>query len=140
MLMKVKLDKDAKKLDRAHQTDAGLDIFSRDEDFWLWPGHSHIFDTGVHIQLPPGTWAKVESKSGLNVNASIASLGGTIDEPYRGSIAVKLYNFGNERYQFRKGDKIAQMVILPYLTPEIEYVDELDPSDRGDAGFGSTGR
>ncbi|MBQ7436092.1 MAG: dUTP diphosphatase [Oscillospiraceae bacterium] len=137
---KIVLDEGAYMPERAHPTDAGLDIRSRDEDFWLWPGHSHVFDTGVHIQLLPGTWAKVESKSGLNVNASIVSCGGTIDEPYRGSIAVKLYNFGKEGYHFQKGDKIAQLVILPYFAPELELVDQLDPSDRGDAGFGSTGR
>ena len=125
---------------RAHPTDAGLDLLSRDDDFWLWPGSSHTFDTGVHIQFPERTYGKVESKSGLNVHASIVSCGGVIDENYRGSIAVKLYNFGREAYYFQKGDKVAQLVIMPYLAPALEVVDSLEDTDRGDSGFGSTGR
>ena len=128
---------------RAHQTDAGLDLRSRDGDFWLFPGQSYVFDTGVHIRLPKGTFGKIESKSGLNVSASVVSCGGVIDEGYVGSIAVKLYNFGHESYHFQRGDKIAQLVIMPYLAPEIEPVEdlrELGHSDRGSAGFGSSGR
>ncbi len=141
--MKVFLEEDAFAPTRAHQTDAGLDLRSRDGDFWLFPGQSYVFDTGVHIRLPKGTFGKIESKSGLNVNASVVSCGGVIDEGYVGSIAVKLYNFGHESYHFQRGDKIAQLVIMPYLAPEIEPVEdlrELGHSDRGLAGFGSSGR
>ena len=141
--MKVFLEEDAFAPTRAHQTDAGLDLRSRDGDFWLFPGQSYVFDTGVHIRLPKGTFGKIESKSGLNVNASVVSCGGVIDEGYVGSIAVKLYNFGNESYHFQRGDKIAQLVIMPYLAPEIEPVEdlrELGHSDRGCNRFGSTGR
>ena len=141
--MKVVLEEWAIKPTRAHQTDAGLDLRSRDGDFWLFPGQSYVFDTGVHIRLPKGTFGKIESKSGLNVNASVVSCGGVIDEGYVGSIAVKLYNFGHESYHFQRGDKIAQLVIMPYLAPEIEPVEdlrELGHSDRGSAGFGSSGR
>ena len=138
--MKVKLDEGAYPPKRAHIQDAGLDLRSRDDDFWLWAGHSHTFDTGVHIQFPPGTYGKIESKSGLNVKASVVSCGGVIDEGYTGSIVVKLYNFGREAYQFRKGDKIAQLIIQSYLAPEIEFVNELDDTERGSDGFGSSGR
>ena len=141
--MKVFLEEDAFMPTRAHQTDAGLDLRSRDGDFWLFPGQSYVFDTGVHIGLPKGTFGKIESKSGLNVSASVVSCGGVIDEGYVGSIAVKLYNFGHESYHFQRGDKIAQLVIMPYLAPEIEPVEdlrELGHSDRGSAGFGSSGR
>ena len=141
--MKVFLEEDAFAPTRAHQTDAGLDLRSRDGDFWLFPGQSYVFDTGVHIRLPKGTFGKIESKSGLNVSASVVSCGGVIDEGYVGSIAVKLYNFGHESYHFQRGDKIAQLVIMPYLAPEIEPVEdlrELGHSDRGLAGFGSSGR
>ena len=135
--MKVKLGPHAFMPERAHATDAGLDLRSR-ETVKIYD--CHTFDTGVHIQLPPGTWGKIESKSGLNVNRGIVSCGGVIDEGYTGSIKVKLYNMGPKPYIVNAGDKIAQLIILPYLTPELEQADELDASERGDAGFGSTGR
>lgn len=137
--MKIKLDKGAYKPTRAHNTDAGLDLRCR-ETFVIWPGHHHTFDTGVHIELPKGYYGKIESKSGLNVKDSIVSCGGVIDEGYTGSIAVKLYNLGNHDKVFYQGDKIAQLVIMPYVAPKIEYVDELGETERGDKGFGSTGR
>jgi len=138
--IKIMLEEDAYEPVRAHETDAGLDLRSRDNDFWLWSGQSHVFDTGVHIELPRGYYGKVEGKSGLNVNESIVSLGGVIDEGYTGSIAVKLYNLGKEGHMFKRGDKIAQLVIQDYIAPKIEFVDELEETDRGDDGFGSTGR
>lgn len=137
--MKIKLDPGAKMPTRAHETDAGLDLYCR-EGAYILP-HDHItFDTGIHIQLPPNTYGKIESKSGLNVNHNIVSCGGVIDEGYTGSIAVKLYNMGDELYKFEAGDKIAQLVIMPYIAPPMVQVDTLDPSDRGGNGFGSTGK
>ncbi len=137
--MNIKLDKGAFEPVRAHSTDAGLDLRTPIE-FTIQPHDSYTIDTGVHVELPEGTFGQLFSKSGLNVNHSIVSLGGTVDEPYRGSIVVKLYNEGDEEYHFRAGDKIVQMVIMPYLAPEIQYVDELSETDRGNAGFGSSGR
>lgn len=141
--MKIKLDEGALLPTRAHATDAGLDLYSR-EDKIIWPaalvGDGQVFDTGVHIELPAGYFGKIESKSGLNVKQGIVSCGGVIDEGYTGSIAVKLYNLGPRGYAVRKGDKIAQLVIQPYSAPELELVVELAETDRGDAGFGSTGR
>lgn len=137
--MKVMLDPNAHIPERAHQEDAGLDLRCI-KGGWLWPFGSRTFDTGVHMALPEGTWGKVESKSGLNVKASIVSCGGTIDEGYNGSIRVKLYNLGWKPYRFRDGDKIAQIVIMECLKPPIEIVDELEETERSDRGFGSTGR
>ena len=137
--MKVVLDKGAYEPIRAHDTDAGLDLRTPIE-FTIRPHDSRVIDTGVHIELPRGTFGQLFSKSGLNVKRSIVSLGGTIDEGYTGSITVKLYNEGDEEYHFRPGDKIVQLVIMPYLAPEIEYVNELGNTDRGDNGFGSTGK
>ena len=136
--MKIMLDEGAYPPLRAHPTDAGLDLRAK-ERVKIWPGASATIDTGVHIELPPGYYGKIESKSGLNVNHGIVSLGGTIDEPYRGSIVVKLYNFGEKAHTFHPGDKVAQLVIQPYIAPELEYVDELSDTDRGSNGFGSTG-
>ena len=137
--MKVKLDKDALMPTRAHFTDAGLDLYTREKKK-IWAGQSTIFDTGVHVELPKGYYGKIESKSGLNVKHGIVCLGGVIDEGYTGSIVVKLYNCGSESYLFNKGDKIAQLIIMPYLAPALEQVDDLAETDRGDSGFGSTGR
>ena len=136
--MRIMLDPGAAVPHRAHQADAGLDLFSREEQIIL-PGESAVFDTGVHVELPEGTFGKLESKSGLNVNYDIVSCGGTIDCGYVGSIKVKLYNLGKKPYMVRKGQKIVQMVIVPILTPELEIVDYLDETERGSNGFGSSG-
>lgn len=137
--MKIMLDPGAFAPTRAHPTDAGLDLRAK-ERIKLWPGMSACIDTGVHMELPHGYYGKIESKSGLNVNNDIVSCGGTIDEPYRGSIIVKLYNFGSKAYVFEPGDKVAQIVIQPYIAPELEIVDALSETDRGSDGFGSSGR
>lgn len=137
--MKVMLDSpDTKMPTRAHSTDAGLDLYAKEEQVIL-EGGSAVFDTGVHVELPPGTFGQLLSKSGLNVLYNIVSCGGTIDEGYTGSIRVKLYNLGKKPYLIRKGQKICQLVIMPCLKPELELVDELEETDRGNNGFGSTG-
>ena len=136
--MKIMLDAGARVPERAHPQDAGLDLYSREEVIIL-PGESAVFDTGVHVELPPGTFGKLESKSGLNVKYSVVSCGGVIDCGYTGSIAVKLYNLGDKPYMVRKGQKIVQMIIQPYLAPELEVVDRLEETERGEKGFGSSG-
>jgi dUTP pyrophosphatase len=96
------------------------------------------FDTGVHVAIPEGYVGFIKSKSGLMVNHNITT-DGTIDAHYTGSIKVKLFNHG-EPYYVHAGDKIAQLVILKCELPELELVDHLEETDRGDGGFGSTGR
>lgn len=137
-MIKIKLDEGAKMPTRAHSTDAGLDIYSRDEQI-VPAKDSAVFDTGVHIELPEGTVGFLKSKSGLNVKHGITSEG-VIDVGYTGSIVAKLYNNSDEDYYVAAGDKITQLVILPILTPELELVDSLEDTDRGDNGFGSSGR
>lgn len=137
--MKVVLDPGAYMPERAHPTDAGLDLRTPREVKVPASGSACI-DTGVHIELPHGTFGHLESKSGLNVKNGVVSLGGIIDEQYTGSIVAKLYNLSDRDYWFSTGDKIVQLVIQPYLTPELELVTELDETDRGNSGFGSTGR
>lgn len=137
--MKIMLDgPDVKTPTRAHEHDAGLDLYSREEKV-IFPGESAVFDTGVHVELPEGTFGKLESKSGLHIRFDIICAGGTIDSGYVGSIKVKLYNMGHREYMVRKGQKIVQMVIIPILTPELEVVTELSETERGSNGFGSTG-
>lgn len=136
--MKIVLDKGAFVPERAHKTDAGLDL-KTPESFVLHGGCSKVVDTGVHIQLPKGTVGMLKSKSGLNVKCGITSEG-VIDEGYTGSIRAKLYHNGKEPVIFTAGDKITQLVILPVMTPDIEIVDSLEETERGNGGFGSTGR
>lgn len=137
--MKIKLDTGAYTPTRAHSTDAGLDLYARESQI-VPARESAIFDTGVHIELPKGTTGFLKSKSGLNVKHGITSEG-VIDEGYTGSIVVKLYNNSGYDYSVNAGDKISQLVILPVVIPDIlEIATELDDTDRGNGGFGSSGR
>lgn len=151
--MKIYLEEEAIIPERAHNDDAGLDLRSR-EDAVIFAGGSYIFDTGVHIALPSfrffdgenvvevPTEGAVRSKSGLNFKHNLLT-DGTVDFSYRGSICVKLYNRGDVDYHVKRGDKIAQLVINPILTPKLEVVsdiEQLGETERADGGFGSTGR
>ena len=135
--MRIVLDEGAKMPTRAHEYDAGLDLYAI-EDGYIRCNQSRTFDTGVHVEIPEGYVGFIKSKSGLMVNHGIVT-DGTIDAHYTGSIKVCLFNHGGSKYEVKKGDKIAQLVIVPCLLPELELVDSLEDTDRGDAGFGSTG-
>lgn len=136
--VKIKLDADAIMPTRAHETDAGLDLKSREDK--IVPAHgSAVFDTGVHVELPPFTAGLIKSKSGLNVKHDLTS-DGVVDVGYIGSICVKLYNHGDKDYMVRRGDKISQLVVVDIRIPRLQLVDELDETARGEGGFGSTGR
>lgn len=123
---------------RAHEPDAGADLFSP-VAVTVYPGESVVIDTGVHMAIPYGYCGLLVSKSGLNVKHGILSTG-LIDSSYTGSIRVKLYNHGHEAYTVKEGDKISQIVILPVLLCGFSQVESLDETERGDGGFGSTGR
>jgi dUTP pyrophosphatase len=136
--MKIMLDDGAKMPTRAHPWDAGLDLYSV-EDGYIRCNQSCTFDTGTHIAIPEGCVGLVKSKSGLMCNHGIIT-DGTIDAHYTGPIKVCLFNHGGSKYEVKKGDKNAQLVIVPCVLPELELVDTLEETDRGDNGFGSTGR
>lgn len=136
--MKIKLDLGAIPPTRAHDTDAGLDLYAR-YGAVVYAGNSEVFSTGVHVQIPHGCAGLLVSKSGLNVKHDITSTG-LIDEGYDGEIMVKLYNHGHTDYIIRPGDKISQLVVIPVCYEEPEIVDEIERGERGDAGFGSSGR
>lgn len=138
MIIKVKLDEGAIMPKYAHGPDAGADLFSC-EDAVIPAGGSHVFDTGVHMAIEPGYYGKIESKSGLNVKHGLTSTG-VIDAGYTGSIRVKLYNHSPVPYVVRKGDKISQILIQPVVHAAFVEVESLEETDRGDGGFGSTGR
>lgn len=135
----VTLDDGARAPEFAHAQDAGLDVFSR-EDKTVPARGSAVFDTGVHIQIPDGYFGELKSKSGLNVHHDITSTG-VIDTGYTGSVRVKLYNHGDTDYEVKTGDKISQLIIQPYYKCAIKVTDNLpDNTERGNNGFGSTGR
>ena len=155
--MKIKLDAGAILPTRAHKYDAGLDLYAPCD--WSVPGCTMdafavdddgpisysvcigqaTIDTGVHVQIPEGFVGMIKSKSGLNVKHGLTA-DGVIDSGYTGSIAVKLYNHTADPFQFRAGDKIAQLVIMPVWFPTLDITDDLEETERGDGGFGSTGR
>ncbi len=144
--MRIMLDDGAFAPVRAHETDAGLDLRTPVEVTVPAKGSATI-DTGVHIEIPRGGRRDdycgyvgfLKSKSGLNVKHGIVSEG-VIDIGYTGSIKVKLYNHSGKDYTFQAGDKITQLVILPCIMPDLTLVSKLDDTERGDGGFGSTGR
>lgn len=140
MILKFKLDADKGALlpVRAHATDAGADILTPCS-FLLPARSSAIIRTGVHVELPPHTVGMLKSKSGLNIFHDIVGEG-VIDEGFTNEIVAKLYNLGDEPYPFVRGDKIIQLVVLDVHYPEIVQADEISGGERGDAGYGSTGR
>ena len=136
--MNVMLDEGAFAPTRAHEQDAGLDLYAM-EDQVVPARESAVFDTGVHVELPFGCAGLLVSKSGLNVKFDITSTG-LIDEGYTGSIKVKLYNHGGYDLTVRRGNKISQLVIFPVRYEPVRLAREINGGDRGNNGFGSTGR
>ena len=137
--MKVKLLKGAFAPSRAHDKDAGIDLRAT-RGQRIMPHSSVVFDTGVCVELPPNTCGEIWSRSGLHVNHDITTTG-LIDENYRGEIRVKLTNHGADSYLVAAGDKIAQLKVSPVIYEPLEFVEELDMNtDRGENGFGSTGK
>lgn len=136
--MEIILDEGAYMPSRGHKTDAGLDL--RTPKAVIVPAYGSVtVDTGVHVALPHGCAGLLVSKSGLNVKHDITSTG-LIDEGYTGSIVVKIYNHGGEDYVFEAGDKVTQLVVLPVVCEPLEQVAAFNRTERGDNGFGSTGR
>ena len=136
--MEIILDDGAYMPSRAHGTDAGFDL--RTPKAVTVPAYGSVsVDTGVHVALPSGCAGLLVSKSGLNVRHDITSTG-LIDEGYTGSVVVKLYNNGGGDYRLDVGDKITQLVVIPVVCEPLEQVSAFNATERGDNGFGSTGR
>lgn len=142
--MRVKLDKGAFMPKRAHILDAGYDI-KTPVSITVPPFTAHngpgkaVVYTGIHVEIPKGYAGFIKSKSGLNLWDDITTEG-VVDSGYTGQIVVKLYNHGPIEKHFDIGDKITQLVIIPVFTPDLEAVEELADTERGENGFGSTGR
>ena len=137
--MNIYVEKGAYVPERAHKTDAGLDVKSC-ENRLIKAHRGALLHTGLHVQLPHGTAGLLVSKSGLNVEYGITSTG-LIDEGYTGEIMVKLYNHSDYDYYVNAGDKISQLVVIPVLYEDIHIKNFLDAdTDRGNNGFGSSGK
>ena len=124
----------------AHPSDAGMDIRSVD-DLVIPVGRRALVKTGLVANLPPAYEAQVRPRSGLALKHGVTVLNtpGTIDAGYRGEIGVILINLGEADFEVKKGDRIAQLVIAPVTQPAIVEATEVDVTDRGAGGFGSTG-
>ena len=122
---------------------AGLDLFADIEGEWtLAPQARRAVPTGLAIALPDGFEGQVRPRSGLALRHGITCINspGTIDADYRGEVQVLLVNLSGEPYTLRRGERIAQLVVAPVVRAELEEVDNLPTTSRGEGGFGSTGR
>ena len=124
----------------AHPGDAGMDVRSV-EEVTLAPGARALVHTGLVMMLPPGWEAQVRPRSGLALKHGVTVLNtpGTIDAGYRGEVGVILANFGEGPFKVARGDKVAQIVVAPVARAEIVESAEVDETERGSGGFGSTG-
>ncbi len=138
MKIKVILEAGATMPTRAHEADAGLDLYAIEGQI-IPAKESAVFNTGVHVEIPYGYAGMLKSKSGLNVKYGITSEG-VIDCGYTGAIVAKLYNHSGYDYEVKAGDKITQLVIMPVELAALELVTEFEETERGDGGFGSSGR
>ena len=130
----------------AYQSDhaAGLDLMAAvpaDGPVWLAPGARALIPTGIAIALPPGAEAQVRPRSGLAARHGVTVLNapGTIDADYRGEVQIILVNFGSDSFAVTRGMRIAQLVVAPVARARLREAASLDPTSRGDGGFGSTG-
>ena len=126
---------------KAHSDDAAYDLRSR-TDITLPVGKSTLVPTGVYMELPVNYEAQIRPRSGLALkhNLTLTNSPGTIDAGYRGEVGVIMFNHGPEEFAVKRGDRIAQMVIAELPQTELILSDELNATDRGTGGFGSTGR
>ncbi|MCK4525364.1 MAG: dUTP diphosphatase [Candidatus Andersenbacteria bacterium] len=140
-MLKIKIQKigDAKIPNYAHQGDAGLDLYSVEENYVLKSGEHKGFATGIKMEIPQGYAGLIWDKSGLALKHCIKIMGGVIDSTYRGEIAVILINLGKKDYKVEKDAKIAQMLFQKIEKAEIEEVENLSDTQRGEGGFGSSG-
>lgn len=139
MLRCAKLDDSARLPRRAHDTDAGFDLFAL-QSTWILAGSSAVVRTGVGVGIPAGHYGRVASRSGLSVKHDIEVGAGVIDAGYTGEVMVKLHNHGSGNVHLAAGDRVAQLIVSPIYTGGVEEVDSLDATERGAAGFGSTGK
>ena len=123
---------------RGSEQAAGYDLYTIDEGR-LIPKQTRLFDTGISFTVPEGTYGRIAPRSGLSKKGILVNAG-VVDRDYTGPVKVMLHNLSDDMYQVKKNDRIAQLIIEKIATPIIEEVGSLEETDRGDGGFGSTGR
>ena len=133
-----KLNDDAKIPTRGSPLAAGYDMCSS-MNTWIAPGMRAVIPTGIAFTVPEGTYGRVAPRSGLAVKKGINVGAGVIDRDYTGEVKVVLFNHGDETFEIKKGDRIAQLILEKCETPPIEEVQEIEDTQRGTKGFGSTG-
>jgi dUTP pyrophosphatase len=138
MIKVKKLSIDAILPSYSHSDDAGMDFFSN-VTFTLKPKERVLVTTGISMAIPKGYVGLIWDKSGIATKHGIKTMAGVIDSGYRGEIKILVNNLSDSPYTIEKGKKIAQMLIQPVEQKKIIEVSELDESDRGEGGFGSTG-
>ncbi len=123
----------------AHKGDAGMDLYTV-EPFELEPGERKSVPLGLSIEIPEGHVGLIWDKSGLSHKYGIKNFGGVIDSGYRGEVHAGIMNLSDKFFSFEKGHKIAQLLIQKIENIEFEETDELSDTDRGQNGFGSSGK
>ena len=135
--MRVKLDSGAVMPTKSYLDDAGWDLYALEDDRVPQGGYA-VLKTGVHLQIPKGYFGLIQPRSSWSMRGLITA--GVVDAGFTGDIRVSVINGGDADKIVRAGDRIAQICIVPVLGCALEPGDELDPSERGDKGYGSTGR
>lgn len=121
---------------------SGMDLRADlDQDVIIKPMEIKLIPTGIYVQIPEGYEIQIRARSGLALKHGITMANGigTIDSDYRGEIGIILINLGGDDFKIQNGDRIAQMVVMRYQEVQIEEVEEIDTTLRGDKGFGSSG-
>ncbi len=138
------LNENATPIKRQTEGAAGFDIAAclDDEYITIQPGETKIINSGVAIALPKKTVGLIYVRSSIGIKRSLCLANGTgvIDEDYRGELMIALHNFGKEPQSILNHERIAQLVITKYVDEDVNVVDELDNTDRGTGGIGSTGK
>lgn len=134
-----KLHQDAKLPSYAHPGDAGLDLFALEET-QIRPGQHAAVQTGIALEFPEGYVALIWDKSGLANKHRLKVVGGVYDAGYRGEYTVGMINLSDKTHVFKKGDKVAQILMQQVEHAQLEEVDELSDSSRGAGRWGSTGK
>lgn len=134
------LDRSARVPSRGSPEAAGYDLCAL-HDGYVDPGARLLVRTGLALEIPVGTYGRIAPRSGHAVNYGLHIGAGVIDRDYRGELRVLLWNLGSERYEFKGGDRIAQLILERIETPEVHVIRTRDPTttERGSGGFGSTG-
>ncbi|MFW5991235.1 MAG: dUTP diphosphatase [Candidatus Nanoarchaeia archaeon] len=139
MELKIKrLDKNVEKPGYAYEHDAAFDLRASHKEI-IKPGEKKVIKTGLQMAIPSGYVGLIWDRSGIAAKHSIHTLAGVIDSGYRGEIGVVMVNLGTEHFNIEKNMRIAQMLIQPVAHPQITEVENLEESERGEGGFGSSG-